>query len=320
MQRTSAIPTIVWSILIIVISGCATQPNYSVSDNLPKLSNNMSRIVLTREKQLAGTGSTVVFLDIGTNIYPNGLIYMAGIDVEKILDVEEFATIAGIQSNDILLWFNAELLTTLKCAKNSENCVNYDRRWPIEDKAGFLYGTGWVLGEAVSDQVEQLTKAVERIRNNTLPTISVWKTSDFAFRIVETPQKYFSNSPPYVATDSIDPEFFIIPEVNKYVALAHAGTLELTATRSNGEWTKESVYTYRPIDNEQLSRNVQVIGSTEVGDTLVWDRRPGIMRLGSAWHDGLGFMPKNIEVEAGSTYYLRYTTRLGQRWELEKVE
>ena len=83
---------------------------------------------------------------------------------------------------------------------------------------------------------------------------------------------------------------------------------------------QSSINTAAIIRNHQISRQVQVIGSTEVGETLIWDRKPGIMRLGAVWYDATGFMPKNIEVEAGKTYFIRYTTRMGQRWELEKIE
>ena len=74
------------------------------------------------------------------------------------------------------------------------------------------------------------------------------------------------------------------------------------------------------IDLNKISRKVQIAGSVEVGGTLIWDRSPGLMRLGSAWHDGLGIMPNNINIEPNKTYFIHYTTRAGQRWELTHVE
>jgi len=320
MQLTKTMPRIIWPILAILFSGCGSQPEKYISDSLPELSNDMSRIVLTREKQFAGAGSSVVFLDIGKNILSNAMIYIAGIDVEKILDVEDFASNAGVGSGDILLWFNSELFTPLKCGNSNENCLKYHRRWPKDNKTGFLYGGGLIISKEVLSQDEGIKSIIEKIRNNALSTVKVSETDAFNLELLESPRGYLADAPPYLANENINPELFVVPEVNGYVALALYGGVELTDKRSNDEWKREVVYRYRPIDNKRLSRNVQVLGSAEVGDILVWDRKPGIMRLGSAWHDGLGFMPKNMTVEAGKTYFINYTTRVGQRWELRKVD
>ena len=34
------------------------------------------------------------------------------------------------------------------------------------------------------------------------------------------------------------------------------------------------------VDRNLVSDNTQVIGSAQVGETLIWDRKPGKMRLG----------------------------------------
>ncbi|MCW9015316.1 MAG: hypothetical protein OQL06_16240 [Gammaproteobacteria bacterium] len=73
-------------------------------------------------------------------------------------------------------------------------------------------------------------------------------------------------------------------------------------------------------------RQVQVIGKIGVGDTLIWDRKPGLMRIGALWGDFTGvdntllLMPGNIMVEIGKTYYLKYETNLGNRWSITRVE
>lgn len=59
---------------------------------------------------------------------------------------------------------------------------------------------------------------------------------------------------------------------------------------------------------------------TEVWNTLIRDRKPGLMRLGALWSDAVGFMPENLRVEAGKTCFIRYTTHMGQRWALSKDE
>ena len=74
------------------------------------------------------------------------------------------------------------------------------------------------------------------------------------------------------------------------------------------------------INDDRISRYIQVIGSSEVGETLIWDSKPGFMRLGTLWYDAVGFMPENLRVEAGKTYFIHSTTRMGQRWALSRVE
>jgi hypothetical protein len=73
-------------------------------------------------------------------------------------------------------------------------------------------------------------------------------------------------------------------------------------------------------------RDVKVIGKIFVGDSLVWDRAPGIMRVGALWgataksEQILNLIPANMKVAAGKTYYLHYSTKFGERWKLTKVE
>lgn len=79
-------------------------------------------------------------------------------------------------------------------------------------------------------------------------------------------------------------------------------------------------------DNSKSVRDIQVIGKFYVGNTLVWDRKPGIMRVGALWGSSsksehiLNLTPVNIKVQPGKTYYLHYTTNLGERWKITKVE
>ena len=49
MQLAKVIPIITWSIVVIIVSGCASQPKHFIPDNLPELSGDMSRIIVTRE-------------------------------------------------------------------------------------------------------------------------------------------------------------------------------------------------------------------------------------------------------------------------------
>jgi hypothetical protein len=75
------------------------------------------------------------------------------------------------------------------------------------------------------------------------------------------------------------------------------------------------------IDHRVISHNVQLIERLAAGETVIWDRKPGKLRLGAIWQDGVGFMREDIEVEAGKTYYIHYTTKMAfkPRWELIQV-
>jgi uncharacterized protein YceK len=84
--------------------------------------------------------------------------------------------------------------------------------------------------------------------------------------------------------------------------------------------------------NKQRARKVQVVGKIGSGDTLIWDRKPGLMRIGALWgafiksENIVEITPGNIEVEAGKTYYLKYEislgdhTNRGDRWTITRVE
>jgi hypothetical protein len=72
------------------------------------------------------------------------------------------------------------------------------------------------------------------------------------------------------------------------------------------------------IDDRDVSRQIQVIDQLGTGDTVVWEREPGLMRLALIWYDGIDIMPQDIMVEAGKTYHIHYTVRHPKtaRWEI----
>jgi hypothetical protein len=74
------------------------------------------------------------------------------------------------------------------------------------------------------------------------------------------------------------------------------------------------------VDIHNVNEHSALIGGLKVGETLIWDRTPGIMRLVAIWHDGPDTMSRNVNVEAGRTYFLHYTVRLtGDRWDVEEI-
>lgn len=90
--------------------------------------------------------------------------------------------------------------------------------------------------------------------------------------------------------------------------------------------------TLDPSGHEKDTHKVQVTGKILGGDTLIWDRKPGLMRIGALWgafiktENILEITPGNIIVEPGRTYYLQYELSLtdktwrGDRWTITGVE
>jgi hypothetical protein len=300
--------------LVFFLAGCVGQTRPEIPATLPHPENHLARIILTREKQLAGAGSPIIFLDIGKNISPNAMMYIKGVPVEEILNKKNFASTAiGIGFDNLFLWYNPKLVKTLYCGDAGNACIKNHWRWPHKNAGNFLYGTGIIfdgncrtkLGHCADEAM------LNRIMNHQQETIILSKVPNCRFR-PSLLQDYNQN-------------IYVAPEFNGYYALTTTPEYvteikDIPFAIPDYKQTITTIYEYVPIDDPKLSRNVQVIGSAEVGDTLIWDRKPGIMRLGSAWYDGIGFMHENVTVEAGKSYYVHYTTRMGQRWELTKVE
>jgi hypothetical protein len=80
----------------------------------------------------------------------------------------------------------------------------------------------------------------------------------------------------------------------------------------------------RALDIRFVDGNVQAICEMGFGDTLIWDRAPGNMRLGAVLErDGIFTLMRGfIEVKAGRTYYVDFKIQsLGSTlWELRKIE
>ena len=317
-----------------LICGCAGQTKPYIPDVIPEIENGMSRIVLTREQQIAGAGSPMIVIDIGENIHPNSMMYINNLSVEDILEGENIASLSGAPV--YFMWFNSRMVQPLYCGNKEPGCIEYHWRWPHDKSNGFLFGGLAVVGQdctfyraikggifPVSLWQENCPQKkildiddIESFRKNENEHVDISEYSQCIKEnalIIEKHKQGFQDSclknQAYVFTRTTDTRLNLIcRDVN--------GILTCTP---DYERLTSSEYD-EIIDNRKISRNVQVLGSVQVGDTLIWDRKPGIMRLGSVWYDGVGFMPKNIKIEAGRTYFLHYTTRFGQRWELKKVE
>jgi hypothetical protein len=79
------------------------------------------------------------------------------------------------------------------------------------------------------------------------------------------------------------------------------------------------------IEHQKVHR-AQVVGRVMPGDTLIWDREPGVMRAAAFWGGSnrgdhtLLLTQGNIVVESGKTYYLQYSVKLGERWTIQEVK
>jgi hypothetical protein len=324
MSKPSAI-IMLFAISLIILSGCATQTKHFIPDNIPAIKNDMSRIVLTREDQLAGAGSPMIVIDIGEGVEPNAMLHIKDITSDEILQTENFASIAGVPNDRLWLWFNSKLVSPHYCGENGPGCIKYHSRWPKNERGQLLYGTVInIRNNCIVDFGYDLDEKIfDSIRKNELKPVEVTGFTN-CDKINYTGKDRIASFVPFI-DELIVKDFFKdflqrklqgykISDVEGYFLL-----INLVADRKS--YPNPDIYFAEAIDLKKISRNVQVIGSADVGDTLIWDRKPGTMRLGSAWWDGLGFMPQNIKVETGKTYFVHYTTRfMGQRWELKKVE
>ena len=299
METRSDFCRMLIALFALYLTGCAGPTKPDVPTNLIPIGEGKARIIFTRENQVAGAGSPFVVVDIGEQIEPNAMIHMQGLTLQEVLTQENIASEQGALVN--FLWVDRDKVKPLYCADNGPGCIVYHWRWPSDSAGGLLFGHG-----------------VQVMPNCLVATLTLIDDK-FYSRLYRGEQLQS-----LVPVDQLCLKKFNFGDADKVLVYSYpAGSYYFMtgATRSSGyaaggqyEILKSSI-----LSQQDLERQIQVIGSTEVGETLIWDRNPGIMRLGSVWYDGIGFMPRNIMVEAGKTYYVHYTTRLGQRWELKEI-
>ena len=312
------------AILAMQIGGCASTPlELGALDRLPAVTDDKARIVVTREKQLAGAGSPIVILDIGEGIQANGMFYSRDQSVEEIQRTKNYASITGVTSDRLWLWFNPNEVDPLICTAASTHCIADHWRWPKAQRGTLLYGHMIVVDNdcVVQFDAEFTHDWFEALRQNSLEPTDLRSMSS-CDKLTYYGQDKIASLVPFIDKLIVEDFFidFLDGPVTGYLMPSQAGyaiPMLFAAERHLDGATWRVDYQAFPLDPKRVSRNVQVVGTVEVGDMLVWDRAPGTLRLGSAWWDGLGFMPDNLQVEAGKTYHLHYTTRFNdQRWEL----
>lgn len=258
---------IIWLLLVLVIpvlAGCASATKVFIPEQIRALPEGYARIVVTREKQLAGKYTPVYIIDIGDQLESNA---------QMAVRVGEWIKEPGLS-----LWYAPEMFNS--------------------------YSPGLLM---------------------TIPS-SKFKFSESGLSLDALFQQNL-NAVIYVDYLSCNPD---------ELATLHCGDGK---TDCHNELVDELISQNGNILNKlgdeyssAKTRPVQVTGKILGGDTLIWDRKPGLMRIGALWGAFSGIeniieiTPGNIVVEAGKTYYLNYQISLGDktwkgdRWTITGLE
>lgn len=251
--------------LVSVLAACASATKVSMPHGLKAMEPDTARIVVTREKQLAGKYTPVYIMDIGSELESNG---------EIVVRIGKW-----IEEPGLSLWYMPSMLSSFSSGgftlmpttsfSFSESDLNLDDLLN-QNQNGVIY-------------VDYLSCNEDQL--NTLYCGDGKSDCDTSFR-----------------QELMEKEGRILN------------------TLANGSTGKNR-------------RSVQVVGKILGGDTLIWERKPGLMRIGALWgaldnkiENIVEITPGNIIVEAGNTYFLKYEISLGDhtsrgdRWTITGVE
>lgn len=252
--------------LLLFLAGCATQTKHFTPSNLARLDNGLARIVVTREKQIAGMTTPVYIVDIGEQLASNG---------EILVRIGNWIKEPGLS-----LWYT-----------------------PIMPNTFFKSPGGFMLIPDSKISFQQSDLSLEDILDKNL------------------------NAVIYVDYLTCDPARLNTLFCGDEKKQCHA-EFKQELTRNDGS----ILNTLDSVKDQAARRNIQVTGKVEGGDTLIWDRQPGLMRIGALWgafnktENIIELTPGNIMVEPGKTYYLHYEISLGDktwqgdRWTITRVE
>lgn len=352
-------------ILTINMTNCGTTKPY-IPQELDKPNGDMARIVVTRENQLAGAGSSFELIDVGANIDANGMIAVALLNHEQVIQNPQILHVNKqlLQNNYIFLsniwpleelvkpeydyfvttvffWANPSKLKYLFCGSANGVCGNELKEELIE-KEGFLRGdvglyqskeiyalrlaghtvspakiSGMLIGDPVAfNQEPILSKHPPKLIKPDLALMKRVRRYDVGF--TEIGKDLTFRSYPVQAIEGVGAEAPLVFHTNyKYEPVQKVNA----PPNSLPNYPVLIFRRIQLIDHRVISHNVQLIERLSVGETVIWDRKPGKLRLGAIWNDGVGFMREDIEVEAGKTYYIHYATKMAfkPRWELIQV-
>lgn len=213
-----------------------------------------------------------------------------------------------------LLWCDSKTIRSLSCGNQGQaGCANSCDKGFIAGDMALVWDSGIAIGTK-GDLADALGKAfgaklpaelhtylksfdMATLQNNELETVATFEgrqgfkipNSEATMAFTKTPRKTVLKQPE--GGDSWR-------AVHKYVGV---------------------------IDNRLIHRNVEVVGSLNPKATVIWERAPGVMRLGAACENiryGSVISLRNISVAAGKTYYVDFQVKPGRGafWTLVKTE
>ncbi len=334
----------------VYMTGCAGQVQPYVPSDLPKVTPGKARIVLTRQSQFASPGP-YVFFDIGDNIVPNALLSgrvgAIGFQKSSVTMVPNLVgsfrgsmmpvvTNAGVELKETgvtldtlvkenidqsffidLLWCDPATFRTLSCGKEGKGCKSSCEKGFVAGDIAMVWDTGIALGMK-GNFYKEIKKASGDNKGNVLPP-----------EIMNYIESFNMDS---IKKDELN-KVVLFRDRQGFSSPDHEATLAFTKTigkkifkkpSEGGSW--DAVHKYVSIlDNRQIHRNVEVVGSLQPERTLIWERDPGILRLGTVCENltyGSVLSPHNIEVEAGRIYYIDFQVKPGRGafWTLAKTE
>jgi len=262
--KQSNIQLLIFLLTIFILSGCASNTKHFIPDQLQAVPDGYARVVVTREKQLAGMTTPLYILDIGDQLESNG---------EVVVRVGDWIKEPGLS-----LWYMPDMLSSFSSG-------------------------GFVLMPTDNIKFEESKLHLDDLFEKNLNAVIY--------------VDYLSCNPDELTT-------LFCGDGNKECSSIFKQELN----QKNGN----ILNTLNSNKNKNNRRKVQVIGKVGGGDTLIWDRKPGLMRIGALWgafnksDDIVELTPGNIIIEAGKIYYLNYEislgdqTKRGDRWTITQVK
>ncbi len=354
LYRLLIVPLLILGLL----AGCSVRTQFHLPGNMPQVSNGMARIVFTRESQLAGARWDLDLVDIGDKIEPNAMISYRACWSRDFIPPDQVLHATGHDIINDFYWRNPGSIKSIYCGDGKSRCNDDYGLGFYRGDVGLVWDRGIVVGLSGYMSIEAVQDGKSLSKQFDLANRLIRLLSDDDSELTLPPDDisnlffyYFNNEKIIPLMEKLRKEQFeritvkgkteIIGDVTfkKVLNLGELGLFDVPEKGIQGFRSDEAETTlvFTPpipqgkspcakapylIDNRYISRNIQVMGKVGSGETIVWDRNPGRMRLAMVWYDGTDIMPWDIEVEEGKTYYLHYTVRQPrtERWELLEIQ
>jgi hypothetical protein len=305
---------ILCSLISILLLGCGTtKPYYNPNQAAP--SPGKARIVFTREGEALGAAIKINVFEYGKNCDSNGIIAIRK-DIYK-----NYPEIIRVD----LLWFDNDLvqyiskgpssgkssdlksengeflmgdllLTCNNSIENSDHSFTGDKNGNIklfnDDNKKTAKETqyqiqiqtniAWLLNAMeipIKERNAKIAEIIQSIRDKDFEPTTCNVKVEKGSKVVDS---YYTDC--YKLRDS-DPKFTL------------PGKLACVLSFVSNE---------NKFLNLRQIEDVRMIGTLTVGQTIVWDRQPGEIKLGTFDYSGGRIFLKKLTLEEGTTYYIRY--------------